>query len=244
MNRLHLPRAQLAGDRVLVSGEALSYLRDVLRLKPGDSLELFDGEGRVYAARLARWTESGAELELGAAEDRPFAGVRVTIAQGLPKADKLELVVQKAVELGATRVVPVACERSIVKLDRKRAAERVTRWQRIADEAARQCGRAELLTVEPVSTFEAFVTTARNAGEIRLILDEEERSHRLRDALTDRTAPYVLLVGPEGGLTRDEVANAKRHGFAPVTLGPRILRTETVALAVLAITQHVLGDLG
>ncbi len=244
MHRLHVPRSEIRGGRAIVSGESLAYLREVLRLRPGDPIEVFDGEGRVYRSRVERWVEDGAELSVSAAEERPFAGVRITLAQGLPKGDKLELIVQKSVELGATRVVPVACQRSVVKLDQRRAAERVTRWQRIADEAARQCGRADTMAVGPVESFDAVVTRPRGPREVRLILDEEERARRLRVALVDREASHVVLVGPEGGFARDEVEAAKLHGFAPVTLGPRILRTETVALAVLAVAQFTLGDLG
>lgn len=242
MNRLHVPRSAILGDHATVRGPSASYLRDVLRLRAGDPLEVFDGEGRVFASTLAGYVDDGAELALGPAQERPFAGVRVTLAQGLPKGDKLELVLQKAVELGVTSFAPVACERSVVKLEPKKASERVERWQKIADEAARQCGRADVVTVEPVQTLEQFVRSPSHAGARRLILDEEERDRRLRTELVDRDAHYVLLVGPEGGLARREVQAAVASGFMPVTLGPRILRTETVGLAVLSVIQHVLGD--
>ena len=166
----------------------------------------------------------------------------MTLLQGLPKADKLELIIQKAVELGVTTIVPVETERSIVKLDSRKAVERVARWQKIAEEAARQSQRAEIATIEPVMSVSAALARAKESGEHRLVLDEEERTVRLRDQLA--AGSFTFLIGPEGGLTRDEVEAATRAGFIPVTLGPRILRTETVGLAVLAIVQHVLGDLG
>lgn len=244
MNRLHVPASALGGPDVTVTGAAASYLHAVLRLRPGEPLEIFDGEGHVYASRIVRYDGDDAVLAVGPREDRPFGGVRVTLAQGLPKGDKFELIIQKAVELGVTGIVPVACERSVVRLDPKKATERVARWQKIADEAARQCGRAQMAAIDAVQPFAAFVQRPRQAGEKRLLLDEEERTHRLREELTDPTAHHVLLVGPEGGLSRDEVVTAKRFGFVPITLGPRILRTETVGLAVLSIAQHVLGDLG
>jgi 16S rRNA (uracil1498-N3)-methyltransferase len=243
MNRLHVPRNEIHGDTITVEGRSLAYLRDVLRMRPGEPLEIFDGEGRAYPSVLERYVDEGAEIRLGGVVERPFAGVRVTLAQGLPKGDKLELVLQKAVELGVTSFVPLACERSVVKLDPKKAAERVERWQRIADEAARQCLRADTVSVAPVQGLAAFVSTASRPNERRLILDEEERSTRLRSQLTDAGAHYVLIVGPEGGLSRNELETARRGGFVPVTLGPRVLRTETVGLAVLSVIQHVLGDL-
>lgn len=244
MNRLHVPASEIVGERVTVRGESASYLRDVLRLRPGAPIEVFDGEGKVYPSALDAFVEDGAVIELGPAQERRFGGVRVTLAQGLPKADKLEFVVQKAVELGARAVVPVTCERSVVRLDAKKAAARVERWQRIADEAARQSMRAELMEIGDVVPFASFVARPAAPDEVRLVLDEEEKQVRLRDRLSDASKHYVLLIGPEGGLTRDEVALAKQHGFAPVTLGPRILRTETVGLAVLSAIQYTIGDFG
>lgn len=244
MNRLHVPRSELSGDTVVVRGAALSYLRDVLRLRPGAPLEVFDGEGGVHASTLDRFVEDGALLQLGPRVERPDGAAKVVLWQGLPKADKFELVVQKAVELGVSAIVPVGCERSVVKLDAKKAADRVERWQKIADEAARQCGRADVATIEPVTTLEAALRLPAGPEEVRLLLDEEEKTVRLRDALAAPDRRYVVLVGPEGGFTRGEVEAAARAGFTRVTLGPRILRTETVGLAVLSVIQHVLGDFG
>jgi 16S rRNA (uracil1498-N3)-methyltransferase len=244
MNRLHVPASELGAASATIRGESLAYLRDVLRLRPGAPLEVFDGEGRVYAARLEGFADDAAELSLGPAQERRFHGVRVTLAQGLPKGDKFELVVQKAVELGARAVIPVATGRSIVRLDERKAADRVARWQRIADEAARQCGRADVMAVGAVTELGDWVGRPPAPDEVRLVLDEEERTRPLRAALVDSSRHYVMLIGPEGGLTREEVAQAKAAGFVPVTLGPRILRTETAGLAVLSIVQHVLGDLG
>lgn len=248
MNRLYVPRSELGGEgadeRVIVRGPSLDHLRDVLRLRPGAPLEVFDGEGGIYASQLERYVEGGAELVLGPREERPFGGVRITLMQGLAKGEKFELILQKAVELGVTSLVPVATERSIVRLDAKKAADRVTRWQRIADEASRQSRRADVVRVEPVIPLEQAVARPVEGNERRLILDEEERQVRLRDHLSDSQATYSLLVGPEGGFTREEVAAAQRGGFVPVSLGPRILRTETAGLAVIAVLQHVLGDFG
>ena len=243
MHRLKVAAALWEGEPV-VQGEGARYLRDVLRLRPGAPVELFDGAGRLCGATVDRYLDDGVLLALGPVVERPATGVRFTLAQGLPKGDKLELVIQKAVELGATAVAPLACERSVVKLDDRKAADRVARWQKIADEAARQCGRADTLTVLPVQPLDAFVSRPREAGEERLILDEEERTTRLRTRLVDPMAHHICLVGPEGGLSREEVATAVRHGYTPVSLGPRILRTETVGLAVLAVAQHLLGDFG
>jgi 16S rRNA (uracil1498-N3)-methyltransferase len=244
LNRLHLPPRELKGPATIVRDEALAYLREVLRLRPGAAIEVFDGEGAVYPSVLERYVEDGALLKLGAREDRPFQGAPITLLQGLPKADKLELIVQKAVELGARRLVPVSTERSIVRLDDRKAADRVARWQKIADEAARQSGRADLMTIDAVSSLDQILAQSAAPSEKRFVLDEEERTTRLRDVLTPGASGYSFLIGPEGGLTREEVGAARAAGFTAVTLGRRVLRTETVALTVLSIVQYALGDLG
>lgn len=251
MNRLHVPKAEITSNRLIIRGDSHSYLREVLRLRAGALVEVFDGEGGIYPSVLERYVEGGAQLVLGEREERSFEGVEVTLLQGLAKGDKFELVIQKAVELGVTRVVPVATERSVVRLDARKAESRVQRWQKIADEACRQCQRAHVATVEKVMDLSASLESygakpspaADEPRELRLILDEEERKLRFSQTLLPK-ARYTLLVGPEGGFTRDEVSRAQAAGFVPVTLGPRILRTETAALAALAILQNLQGDLG
>lgn len=244
MNRLLVPRSELSFPRVRVGGERHAYLRDVLRLRPQSPLEVFDGEGSVWPAVLVAYGDGVAELELGEEMSRPFSGVAVTLWQGLPKGDKLELVIQKAVELGVRAVRPIACERSVVRLDAKKAQARGERWQKIADEAARQSMRADTALVEPLTSFADAMRLPRHANERRLMLDEEERAVRLRERFGQPTDHHVVLIGPEGGLTREEAAQATDAGFIQVTLGARVLRTETAGIAVLALLQHALGDLG
>ena len=135
-------------------------------------------------------------------------------------------------------------ERTVVRLDARKAAARVARWQKIADEAARQCGRADLMTVEPIVKLESAVRREVGGRDVRIVLDEEEGSVRLRDVLRRDASGYRFLIGPEGGVTREEVAVATFAGFVGASLGPRTLRTETVAPTLLAIVQHALGDLG
>jgi len=244
MHRLKVAPGTLAASEATIDGAALRYLRDVLRLRVGDAVELFDGAGTAASAQLTRVEADGAALSVGEVRQVASGAVRITLAQGLPKSDKLELVLQKAVELGATALVPLACERSIVKLDGPKAVERVARWQKIADEAARQCGRADTLQVLPVQSLRSFVAQPSAVDEVRLLLDEEERTVRLRDRLVDASAHHLLLVGPEGGLARSEVEAARAGGYQPVTLGPRVLRTETVGLAAISVVQFALGDFG
>lgn len=230
------------GDRAVVQGERLHYLTHVLRLQPGATFEVFDGRGLRRTATLERLGAAGAELRLGA----PQAGTRgaeLTLIQGLPKADKLEWIIQKGTELGISRFAPVLTERSVVKLDAARAQTKRERWQRIAEEAARQCGRSDLPGVDLPSPL-AQAASSLPEGTQLLVLDEEERERRLVDALRPGGGPLALVVGPEGGLSRTEVAQLQASGGCSVTLGPRILRTETASLAAAVILLHLSGELG
>jgi 16S rRNA (uracil1498-N3)-methyltransferase len=172
--------------------------------------------------------------------------VAITLAQGLPKGRKFELIIQKAVELGVERIVPLAMARTVVRLEGKRASEKLERWRRIAREAAKQCRRTFLPEVEPLSGLEAFLEALGppRPAQMRLLL-WEEASEPLRELLSRSGSPeaIICIVGPEGGIEPEEASLATRAGFAPASLGPRILRTETAPLALLAILQHTFGDL-
>ncbi len=240
MIRLLVPRA--TEGEVTVEGQRLHYLSRVLRLGAGDALEVFDGAGRRFDARVQSLTERVAVLALSNPSEAPKARA-ITLVQGLPKADKLELVLQKGTELGASAFVPAACTRSIVKLDGKEEAKRL-RWQRIVEEAARQCGRADVPEVRAPAPLLRAVDGLPDAPAL-LVLDEEERALPLSMAVsTLGNRPLALIIGPEGGLTREEVAALVAIGAIPVTLGRLVLRTETAGLAALAVLRHLDGELG
>lgn len=244
MRRLLVPPEGIAGGVAVVEGDALHYLARVLRLEVGDELEVFDGSGAAWSGRIAALDESAARIELGERREAA-AAPRITLAQGLAKGDKLDLVVQKATELGAARFVPLALDRCVVKLDAGKGAERSRRWRRIAEEAARQCGRTDVPAVEEPATLDAFLEGARSRGEAVAVLWEEERGERLGTWLAGRLGePVALIIGPEGGLSAAEVDRVRAAGGASVGLGPRILRTETAGLAALAVAMHLAGELG
>lgn len=244
MVRLFAPLPEPAPDDVELTGERRHYLLHVLRLEEGDALEIFDGKGRAFEARVANVTPETVRVTLGTARVAPPRR-EVSILQGLPKGDKLELVLQKGTELGATAFLPVATARSVVKLEPKRAEERTSRWTKIVEEAARQCRRDD---VPRVATPSPLLEAARAlpVGTVLLVLDEEESAVPLGDAFRGAGAGtgVALVIGPEGGLAREEVDALKALGARPVTLGKRILRTETAALAALAVMMHLDGELG
>lgn len=241
--------------RVLVSGAAegatrvtgarAHHLTHVLRVLPGEKLEVFDGQGGSFDARVDAVDAEGLSLMLGPRrEQRPPR--EVTVLQGLPKGDKLELVLQKGTELGASGFWPVACERCVVKLEGAQT-NKVARWQRVVEEAARQCGRADVPVVSPPHAL--LVAAKQVASTARLlVLDESERVVPLSAALSPLRetpeVPIALVVGPEGGLSRSEVEALVALGAVPVTLGRLVLRTETAALAALVVVRHLDGELG
>jgi len=235
MRRLYAPDI----DGGVLTPEQARYVA-VLRLSPGDFVELFDGSGRRVRAELL---SSGYRV----VEELPRASARrtdVVLVQALAKGEKMELVVQKAVELGASRVVPLATERAVVRLDGERGASRAERWRKIAQEAARQCGRADVPRIDEPAGWEAVFSLLREEPErLGVLLDPE--AHELRLGAAVRGAGSVLLaVGPEGGFSLEEREQALREGMLAASLGSLVLRTETAGLAALSVVLHVNGELG
>lgn len=240
MHRLYVPPEQLASSpRVQLTAEQSWHLLTVLRLQPGAELEVFDGKGRRFRATLAA---SG--LEIDGPLPAPQRRVDVVLAQALAKGEKMELVIQKATELGAARILPLATERSVVRLDAQRSASRTTRWRRIAEEAARQCGRADVPAVDEPCGWDGLFALLRDDPERRgLLLDPDPGDLRLGDAARG-VSRLLVVVGPEGGFSPGERAQAIENGFVAVSLGPLVLRSETAGLAALAVVLHVNGELG
>jgi 16S rRNA (uracil1498-N3)-methyltransferase len=241
MARLFVERTRLAEDLIVLHDEEHRYLTRVLRLRVGDTVVLFDGVGLEADAHILRVGPRALEVKIEAR--RPD----VTLIQALTKGDKLDLVVQKATELGVARVLPVTTSRSVPRFgdaSAVRALGRRARWQKIAREAARQSGRPEVPDIEPITTLAtALAAAAKDA--FKLMLWEGERQHTLRGVLpAPPPARIIVAVGPEGGFAADEVEAARAAGFVSVALGPRVLRSETAALAALAILGFALGDLG
>ena len=245
--RVHLPPAQLgsaAAGLVPLTSAQQRYLGAVLRLRPGDAIEAFDGGGASFRSTLEAGPDGGLALRLGPRAEAASTGpLDVWLAQALVKADKLELVLQKATELGAGRVLPFTAARSVVKLDDERGTAKVERWRKIAQEAARQCGRADVPAIDrPLGLGELLDIAGRVPDRRGLVLDP---AGALRLSAAARGAGKLLLVvGPEGGLAPEELAACEAAGLLGVTLGPLVLRTETAGLAALSVVQHLAGALG
>ncbi|MGB8933079.1 MAG: RsmE family RNA methyltransferase, partial [Anaeromyxobacteraceae bacterium] len=212
--RIHVPRERIEGATARLDAPGRHYLQDVLRLEPGAAVEVFDGRGGLYDACV----EPGFErLALGPRRDAPPGGAPIHLALALAKGEKIDLVVQKATELGAARIVPWEAARSVVRLEGERAEERAKRWRRIAEEAARQCGRADVPEVRVPATLVELVAEIP-PGFLPVVFHGEGSVAvaRLPDA-----DGVVAIVGPEGGLTAAEVGTLSRAGAAMASLGPR-----------------------
>jgi 16S rRNA (uracil1498-N3)-methyltransferase len=232
--RLFVPRAQAEGSRVRIAGAELRHLR-TLRLGPGERLLVFDEHGDEHEVRLERLGGREAEAAI-LSTHRPARESRLdlTLAPALLKGAKMDLVVEKATELGVRRVAPVLARHAVGQ------GVRVERWRRIAVAAAKQCGRTEVPAVDAPVPLGDLVRWPWPG--LRLLAWEGERDVPLA-ALPATAAAVVVVVGPEGGFTEAEVADARAHGFTTVTLAPRVLRAETAAIAATALCQHRWGDL-
>lgn len=229
---------------VVIVGGDVNHIKNVLRMKIGEELSVSNGQdGREYRCGIAAFEEDRVRCELRfIKEDRVELPCRVYLFQGLPKSDKMELIIQKAVELGVYQVVPVAAKRCVVKLDDKKAASRTARWQGIAEAAAKQSRRAVVPEVKQVLSFAQAVELA-SGMQVKLIPYElAEGMGRTRE-LFGAIRPgedVAVFIGPEGGFEEAEIRLAMENGIEPVTLGRRILRTETAGLAVLSWLVYLL----
>ena len=240
--RVHVESALVPGSRVTFGGTAAAHITRVLRLKAGDAVSLFNGDGNDYPSRLVGFGRNQVEAEVtGSASARAESRLAITLVQGIARAERMDLVVQKATELGVVAILPVATARSVVKLDRDSRERKLAHWRGIAISACEQCGRARIPTIgdpQPLAELLAGPPAAR----ARLLLAPDAR---LSLGAAARGEPAIeILVGPEGGLTEGERQGAIDAGFRACRLGPRVLRSETAAIAALAVIQVVAGDLG
>lgn len=231
---------------VIITGSDVNHIKNVLRMKEGEEIAVSNGlDGKEYRCGILSFAEDAVYCELRfVKEDAVELPAKIYLFQGLPKADKMELIVQKAVELGAAKIIPVATKRCVVKLDDKKAKSKISRWQGIAEAAAKQSKRAYVPEVMDVMNFREAVSMASQM-DVKLIPYElaEDMSHT-RDLL-EQVCPgksIAFFIGPEGGFEEAEIAYALEKGVEPITLGKRILRTETAGFTVLSWLVYLLED--
>jgi 16S rRNA (uracil1498-N3)-methyltransferase len=243
MYRVRIPPGMQVGEQLTLPTSEAHYVAHVLRLQSGDDVQAFDGAGQAFQLRLLAVSLAGVEGQLLTALPSWEETTRpIILGQGLPKGAKMDVIVEKCSELGLTTLVPLQTERTVVQVA-GREAGKLARWRRVAEAAARQCRRQVCLDLQAPVSLEDFCATYHTAP-VKIVCWEEEQTQGLRQVLHTLAgqSPIVVLIGPEGGLTAQEVAVARSYGFLPVSLGPRLLRTETAAIAVTSIIRYSLGE--
>lgn len=242
MHRFYADERGVSGEVAYLCEEDARHATRVLRMKEGESCELF-ADGKRFSGEIA---SIGEDVEVRILSELPSteAKLRITLYQGLPKADKMELIVQKSVELGACAVVPVAMSRCVVQLDAKDGRKKQERWQKIAREACKQSGRCEMMQVEaPISFKQLWAKLSQHQAAIVPWEDARGYSltkfHHEHPEITD----LAIVIGPEGGMSEDEIARMKDANCRSVTLGPRIFRTETAGLCAMSALFCLYGDM-
>ena len=244
MRRFRIRPEDVAGDRLTLSAEETRHLTRVLRLGVGDVVEALDGAGTMLTVRIERVDRRGAEAVVLARATHPTESpLRLTLAQGMAKGDKLESIIRMATELGATAIVPLATARTVLTIERGGGASRLARWRRVAQEAAKQSGRSVVPDVTLPQTLEAWLA-AREATDVLVCLWEGAEAPIVSRLPKPPVAHATLVVGPEGGLEPGEAQTLEKAGAIVGNLGSRILRTETAGPVGLALLQERYGDLG
>ncbi|MBR6019523.1 MAG: 16S rRNA (uracil(1498)-N(3))-methyltransferase [Lachnospiraceae bacterium] len=239
MPRFFVDPDNVTEETVTVTGGDYNHIRNVLRMRIGERITVCDGEGTDYVCEVGRYEEQSCVLNILERQDSAVElPVEITLYQGFPKKDKMELIIQKAVELGAVRIVPVMCERTIVKLeDPKKEARKVERMNAIAESAAKQSGRGMLPEVTMPVKFAQAVADAVKRGEKILVPYENATGMKAtKEAFSEALSggKIAVFIGPEGGFERSEIELAENRGALVISLGRRILRTETAGIAVLS----------
>lgn len=244
MYQFFVEPSQIQGNRITITGKDVNHIKNVLRMKTGEEISISNGvDGKDYRCGIEELLDEEIICSLRfIKEDGVELPSRVYLFQGLPKADKMELIIQKAVELGVHAVIPVSCKRSVVKLDDKKAKSKVARWQQIAEAAAKQSKRGIIPEVKTVLSMKEAVALAEQC-EVKLIPYELAEGMEKTKEIINSLKPgedVAIFIGPEGGFEESEVQLAIENGIVPITLGKRILRTETAGMTVLSWIMYQL----
>jgi 16S rRNA (uracil1498-N3)-methyltransferase len=245
MARFYVPQPRLEKGMLKVEGEEVKHIRKVLRLTEGDEITVFDGLGKEFEGTIVEERLSSVVIRVkSVSSSKRDSPVEVTLAQSLLKGEKMDYLIQKATELGVKEIIPFLSSRSVPLLEKSKRLKRHHRWERIAIEASKQCGRGVVPRIEFLQDYSEMLPKA-SPNALRLILWERE-GIRLKEILerSKEKKKIFFVIGPEGGLSQGEVDEAKEAGFIAVTLGRRILRAETASLCFLSILQYEQGDIG
>ena len=253
MPKFFVRQNQVDDGKIVINGQDVKHIRNVLRAKVGEELEICNSEtGENFLCSILEFNKDKIWCNIEQKiQEETESNVKVTIFQGLPKADKMEYIIQKSVELGVYDITPVDMKRCVVKLDEKNANKKIERWQKISEVAAKQCGRNIIPQINNVINIKKLCEIVENY-DIVLVAYENEENNSLKNELSQIKSTIInnqsqelkigIVIGPEGGLEKQDVENLKRSGAKIITLGKRILRTETVALNVLSVIMYELEN--
>ena len=245
MHRFFAEPGQIGEKEIVITGADVNHIRNVLRMRTGEEVLIADGRGAEYRCKLTDLSENEVRAQiLWKLDGNAELASAVTLFQGLPKSDKMDLIVQKCVELGVDRIVPVSTKRAVVKLDAKKEETRLKRWNTISESAAKQSGRGVIPEVSGVMSFEKALEEAKKLEVLLIPYERAEHMAETRRVMGEiRPGQSVgVFIGPEGGFEESEVEEAVAAGAKAITLGKRILRTETAGLAVMAMLSYLLEE--
>lgn len=239
MSRFYVPEEAVKGNQILIIGKEAHHILDVMRLKFSDEVIVFDGKGKEYVGKVREIGRKSLTLEIVTARDIiKEEKCNITLIQAIPKKNKMDYIVEKATELGVDVIIPVMTARTIPDWDEAKRSDIVLRWQKISKEASKQCGRTSLPQIKPLAALEEIIKNAKEY-ELKLMAALSGEQVKLKDALREcRKGKIAIAIGPEGDFTREEIAMAGENGFKTVDLGPRVFKSDTAALAVLAIIDY------
>ena len=245
MTQFLIPPNSREGDIVTLDGSDARHLRDALRARVGEAVRLFDGNGTHYQGKVQSTSKNGVSVLVGLRLPAESPRTPLLFAQSILKGDKMDFVIQKAAELGVSSFLPFVSSRTIVRIDPKK--DKTTRWQKIAQEASKQCGRATHMIVDPPVTFKTLLE--KTEADVKIIFWEESREPLRRFFQRNPPLPpflkggILVLIGPEGGFSKDEIDLAVRRRFTALSLGSTILKAETAAIAAMSLIQYELGNI-
>ena len=249
MHRFFIDQSTEVDSNVIISGNDYNHLKNSLRLNIGDRVILSDGNGFDMEAEIINFSDQGAELKiLSKDKSKVEAGIKIWLAQGLPKKSKMDLIVEKATEIGFAGLIPLESKRTIVKYNHKKKNKKKNRWQRVAEAAAKQSGRAVVPEIKDFYSADSLKNLKEEFDYV-LLLWEDEKEYSIKDFFKDNNvaaeASILLIIGPEGGFSEAEANKLKDELEARIiTLGPRILRTETAGITALTAILYEKGELG
>lgn len=251
MPKFFVKSNQINDDKVIIIGEDVNHIKNVLRLNIDDDIQICNLEtAENYICGITKVNNETVECNIFKKIDSEAeSNMHINVFQGIPKSDKMELIIQKSVELGAAEITPVEMKRCVVKMDNKTKIKKISRWQKISEVAAKQCGRDRVPKINEITNIKNICNLIKEYDIVLLAYENEEENTLKNELLilkdkANRKLRIGIIIGPEGGLDREEVESLKENGAKVITLGKRILRTETVAFTLTSIIMYELGDLG